>query len=31
MKIRDYNYRDIDGKFVSVNNADKFLVIHDIE
>lgn len=34
MKIRDYNYRDIDGKFVSVNNADKFLLkmgIHDIE
>ena len=34
MKIRDYNYRDIDGKFVAVNNADKFLLkmgIHDIE
>ena len=34
MKIRDYNYRDIDGKFVSVNNADKFFLkmgIHDIE
>lgn len=34
MKVRDYNYRDIDGKFVLVNNADKFLLkmgIHDIE
>ncbi|WP_138269318.1 hypothetical protein, partial [Anaerofustis stercorihominis] len=34
MKIRDCSYRDIDGKFVSVNNADKFLLkmgIHDIE